>query len=109
MSLIVAVAGLNGGARPGRCGGSMADENTYRLMATDSAGTAFEVGTAEDAIKAFGLVRVVEARLPVRSVEIRGPDGEAIDRFELMRRAQEEVNNIARARALAHRSKEGSN
>jgi hypothetical protein len=72
----------------------------YKVKATDSAGTQFQLGAADEAIKALALVNAIEAkRLPVRDVVIEAPDGTAIDREELKRRAMEEVHASALERA----------
>ncbi|HYI48560.1 MAG TPA: hypothetical protein VEX35_08855 [Allosphingosinicella sp.] len=70
------------------------------MKATDSAGTEFQLGAAEEAIKMLALLNSTERkRLPVRNIIIEAPDGSVIDRLELRRRAQEEVHALALERA----------
>jgi len=72
----------------------------YRVRATDSAGTEFLLGAAEEAIKVLAFLKSAErTRLPVRNVVIEAPDGSEIDRAELRRRAEEEVHALALERA----------
>jgi hypothetical protein len=72
----------------------------YRVKATDSAGTEFQLGAAEEAIKLLALLNSAERKqLPVRNIVIEAPDGSVIDRAELKRRAHEEVHALALERA----------
>ena len=72
----------------------------YKVKATDSAGTRFQLAAAAEAIKALAILQSAErTKLPVRDIVIEAPDGSEIDRAELRRRAQEEVHTLALARA----------
>ncbi len=72
----------------------------YKVKATDSAGTEFQLAAAEEAIKVLAILKSAErTRLPVRDIVIEAPDGSVIDRAALKRRAQEEVHALALERA----------
>ena len=72
----------------------------YRVKATDSAGTEFLLGAAEEAIRVLAFLKSAEeTRLPVRNIVIEAPDGTEIDREELRLRAMEEVHTLALERA----------
>ena len=72
----------------------------YKVKATDSAGTQFQLGAADEAIKALALLNSIEAKqLPISDIVIEAPDGQAIDRAELKRRATDEVHALALERA----------
>jgi hypothetical protein len=72
----------------------------YKVKATDSAGTQFQLGAADEAIKALALLNSIDRKkLPVRDIVIEAPDGQAIDRAELKRRAMDEVHALALERA----------
>lgn len=68
----------------------------YKVKATDSAGTQFQLGAAAEAIKVLAILKSAEQRkLPVRDIVIEAPDGRVIDRAELKRLATEEVHALA--------------
>lgn len=72
----------------------------YKVKATDSAGTQFQLAAAAEAIKVLAILQSAErTRLPVRNIVIEAQDGSVIDRAELKRRAQEEVHALALERA----------
>jgi len=72
----------------------------YKVKATDSAGTQFQLGAAAEAIKVLAFLQSAErTKLPVRDIVIEAPDGSEIDRAELRRRAEEEVHALALKRA----------
>lgn len=72
----------------------------YKVRVKDSAGTEFQLAEADEAIKLLAVLKSVEERrLPVRDIVIEAPDGTAIDRAELKRRAMEEVHALALERA----------
>lgn len=74
--------------------------SSYKVRAKDSAGTEFQLGTSEEAIKMLAIVKSAEQRrLPVRDLVVEAPDGTVIDRAQLTRLAQEEVHALALVRA----------
>lgn len=74
--------------------------SSYKVRAKDSAGTEFQLGTSEEALRVLAFLNsVVRARPPIQDVVIIAPDGGEIDRAELTRRAQEEVHALALERA----------
>lgn len=71
----------------------------YKVKATDSAGTQFQLGAAAKAIEALALLKLVERKeMPVRDFVIEAPDGSEIARDELEARAREEVHALAMER-----------
>lgn len=81
----------------------MTSRGNYIVSATDSAGTEFELGTEDQALRALALVRGAEARLLGARVRVRLADGSDLDREELTARAAFEVQQIAFARTRAER------
>lgn len=81
----------------------MADGKTYRVMATDSAGTEFQIGAVDEALEALVMLKATPARLHASAMRVLTADGEPVEQSELRRLAGIESVKIAQEVAWAAR------